>query len=382
MVTNDQSDLDDNRPDAPPIRRGLAVLSVVVGVAILVIAWHFSADDNPLGLVFNPFGVTVDVANATFLSGLLVNIGTTVLLAVILIVFERSILRRVRTANKESEQRAKRVAERKVEEAVTERIVPLETRLTDLDSLFRSHGDARARERREAAASILDNLDFESFSEKLSAVAACGAVTKPAGNVPDDAALFIVPAGDGLSAPRVEISYSGDDGRRARDVMFAVMSAADGHITVNWNKAISLDDALRALNDDLVRRGAVHVSKYFSADALFRNVRSFLQAATAGRNADADAWLSTSPARELVVDGWIITERGIEVRGRGVVVPRQHFGRYIPGSNSVQGERISLTAPPDVDQAIYSEALMRAKPFMLGNPFPGRASDFAPRLPH
>lgn len=381
-MTNDQSDLDDSRPDVPPIRRGLAVLSVVVGIVILVIAWHFSADENPLGLVLNPFGVTVDVANATFLSGLLVNIGTTVLLAVILIVFERSILRRVRTANKESEQRAKRVAERKVEEAVTKRIVPLETRLTDLDSLFRSHGDAKARERRDAAARILDNPDFDSFSEKLSAIAASGAVTKPWGNVPDDAALFIVPAGDDLSAPRVTITYSGDDGRKARDVMFAVMYAAEGDVMFNWNKAVSLDDVLRALNDELVRRGGVHVSKRFSADSLFRNVRSFLEAATAGRNADADAWLSTSPARELVVDGWIITERGIEVRGRGVVVPRQHFGRYIPGSNSVQGERISLLAPPGIDQAIYSEALVRAKPFMLGNPFPGRANDFAPRLPH
>lgn len=367
--------------DEPQIRKGLALASVTIGLAILALAWHFGVDQNPLGLGLNRVGLSVDAAHATFLSGLLVNIGTTVLLAVILVVFERSILRRVQTANKESEHRAEQAAERKVEAVVTERVEPLEMRLTDLDSLFRNHGEAKARERRHAAATILDNPDFASFAEKLSTVALSGALTKPTVDALDDAVLFIVPAGDDLSAPRVRISYSGNDGRRADDVMFAVMHAAEGDITAHWNETLSLDDALRSLNDELVKRGAVHLAKAFSPDALFRNIGLFLVAATAGRNADTDAWLSTSPAHELIIDGWIITERGIEVRGRGVVVPRYKFGRFVPGTNSVQGEKVSLTAPTGVDQATYSEALVRAKPFMLGNPFPGRASDLAPRLP-
>ncbi len=129
-----------------------------------------------------------------------------------------------------------------------------------------------------------------------------------------------------------------------------------------------------------MRRGAVHLRNSFSPDALFRNIRSFLEAATAGRNAEVDAWLSTSPAHELIGGGWIITERGIEVRGRGVLVPRQYLGHYVRGTNRVQGERVSLTAPEGVE-AVYSGALVRAKAYMLGNPFPGGANSLAPRLP-
>lgn len=100
--------------------------------------------------------------------------------------------------------------------------------------------------------------------------------------------------------------------------MFAVTHAAQGDVAVNWNESVCLDGALSRLNDELVRRGAVHPRNSFSPDALFRNIRSFLEAATAWRNAEVDAWLSTSPAHELIVDGLIIIARGIKVRGRGV----------------------------------------------------------------
>jgi len=379
VAPNDDASVDGE--SSIQLRGGLAWLSVAVGVGILALAWHFGVTENPLGLVLNLVGVAVNSAHATFISGLLVNIGTTVLLAVVLIIFERTILRRVQSATSASEQRAELVAERKVEAIVAERVEPLEMRLTDLDSRFRNHADTRAGERREAASTILDDLDFEPFAARLSTIAMTGAITKPADDAPEDAALFIVPAGDELSAPRVKISYTGNDGRRSSDIMIAVMHAAQGDIAVNWNKNVSLDDALSRLNDELVRRGAVHLRNSFSPDALFRNIRSFLEAATAGRNAEVDAWLSTSPAHEFIADGWIITERGIEVRGRGVLVPRQYFGHYVRGTNRAQGERVSLTAPEDVDPAIYSEALVRAKAFMLGNPFPGGANSLAPRLP-
>ncbi len=363
------------------LRGGLAWLSVALGVGILALAWHFGVTENPLGLVLNLVGVAVNSAHATFISGLLVNIGTTVLLAVVLIIFERTIMRQVQNATSESEQRAESVAERKAEAVIAERVEPLEIRLTDLASRFRNHADTRAGERRKAASAILDDLDFEPFAARLSTITMTGAITKPADDAPEDAALFIVSAGDELSAPRVKISYTGNDGGGSSDIMFAVMHAAQGDIAVNWNKDVSLDDALSQLNDELVRRGAAHLRDSFSPEALFRNIRSFLEAATAGRNADVDAWLSTSPARELIVDGWIITERGIEVRGRGILVPRQYFGRYARGTNRVEGERVSLTAPEGVDPAIYSEALVRAKQFMLGNPFSGGANSLAPRLP-
>ena len=355
----------------PPIRirRGLAWLSVAIGVGILALAWHFGVSENPLGLALNLVGIAVNATHATFISGLLVNIGTTVLLAVVLIVFERTILRRVQKATSASEQRAEKAAETKAEAVIKERVEPLELRLTSLDGLLRNHGDQRSQERRDAASTILDDSDFNSFAEKLSTVASSGAVTKPAIDAPDDAMLFIVPAGDDLSAPRVKISYNGNDGRRAADVMFSVMHAEGGDIAANWNRIVPLPDVLRTLYDELVNRGAVHTAKAFSADALFLNIGRFLAAATAGRDGDPDAWLSTSAAHELVADGWIITERGIEVRGRGVLVPRFRFGTYVSGTNTVTGRKLSLSAPEGVDQAIYSEALVRAQPFMLDRPF-------------
>lgn len=372
---------DDRNDSEPQIRSGLAVASIAAGIAILVVAWHLGVDQNPLGLLLAPFGFAVGAAQATFFSGLLVNIGTTVLLAVLLIMFERTILRRVQNESRESEYRAERAAEDRAEAVVAERVKPLETRLTNLDALFQNHQDETARARRRAASALLENSDFDSFANKLSAIASSGAVTRPSIDSPNDAMLFIVPAGDSISSPRVEISYGGNDGRRSRDIKFSMLNVAEGSVSANWNKVVPLQNVLQSLSDQLVGSGAARMTKAVSPDALFRNVALFLDAAAAGRNGDTDAWLTTAPAHELVFDGWIITENGVEARGHGVIVPRFKFGRRIPGTDGVQGEKIDTDPPLGVDEDIYAEAVNRARPFLLSRPFPGRASDFAPRLP-
>lgn len=358
---------------APSIRWGLAGLGTGLGVLILGLGWHFGIDENPFGLLLNPFGWAINAPHASLMSNLLLNIGVTVMLAVVLILFERIILTSVKRATDESEQRAELKAEAKAEEIVNERVVSIEARIDGLDTRVNEYAKERAQKRNDAARNIFADHDFGSVAEKLTRIASVGAVARPDHRRTDGAAEFIVPAGTELSSPRVLISFTGDDHPRTPYVSFTIL-LADKSVSATWSSHVQLEEALQTLQEELVKEGEAAVWKHVSPEALLHNISEFLVAAAAGRNADDGAWLSGEPAREMVAEGWIITDAGLEVRGHGLLVPRTDLGARDPRNNMISAARVDPSAPDGLDQETYTVAVTRAKQSLL------RPNDTAPRL--
>ena len=102
---------------------------------------------------------------------------------------------------------------------------------------------------------------------------------------------------------------------------------------------------------------------------MFSNLASVLHDAILARHADDDAWLTVSPVVEMVADGCMINEEGIEVRGLGVVANRSEFGRYSPTVvTKVIGETLPEVAPAGIDSDVWAAAIDRARGHFLRSP--------------
>lgn len=345
------------------IRWWLAGLLTVAGVVVIA-----------LGHAFAHGFLVVDTKDESYASGVAVNIGTTLLLAAALVLFERALVftaqRAVQkaTAPIRAEAAAARAESRfvRAENAqLTERTAVLESRLLDLDGQLRARADAANQEQARSFASLDETVDRRTVINIMDAASRINALglhfqTGRSGRV-------TVPAGTGLDAPRITVEYAifdEDDWNRADVPTLALSVVGMEHEPIVWGEE---DDPLQIfteVREMLIRGGEAKRTGPLSAEAFFRNLRSTVEQGTLSRSAQPGGWLVATPVLEMIAEDWMITVGGVEVRDRGVVIRPELYPHNVPGQ-----ERTSYrvgAAPAELDGSIWDYAAERGSGYFTG----------------
>lgn len=148
--------------------------------------------------------------------------------------------------------------------------------------------------------------------------------------------------------------------------------------TISWDED---DDPLQIfaeIRTMMIRRGEAKRSGPLSPEAFFNNLRTALREAVLSRTANPEGWLTNTPVFEMVADGWMITDGGIEVRGHGIVIRRDQYPHNVPGR-----ERASYrvgAAPDHLDSATWDFAAERGGSYLTG-PIDEPWGSYAPGTP-
>lgn len=337
------------QPRAPrdrlAVRWWLAVLSILLGVLFLVAAKLVAYGETLLRGV-----------EASFWSGLFVNIGTSLLLAAVLIGLERVIVRKVREDRQVAVTQAAESAAQKTAEA-------FQPQLDNLDRRIRDRSASRIDVAAEAAQRVAELGNFDSVRAALADAADIDAISKPHTELNSWSTLgweVIVPAGHGLSAPRMCVTFypSGTSGEDT------IMLSAFGHRTssaVLWGLDKAPEEVFDELYEAMVRAGLARLARAMSAEALFRNLSVALRDAVLSRRAAPEAWRGTKPLVEMVSETVMMTSAGVEIRGLGLVIGRSSWGLY---NNIDPGKLYEQSFPPRpeaVDPALWEELIRRGE---------------------
>lgn len=191
-------------PLRPKIRWWLAGVLTVSGIVVITLGYGFAH-----GLLV---GAATDEGYA---SGVAVNIGTSLLLAAALVLFERAL---VFTAERAVERatvpiRAEAAAARAESQSVrqenvhlTERTAVLEARLLDLDEQLAARANAETQEQARSFASLTETVDRQTVLDVMDAASRINALDLHSGT--GQSGRITVPAGLGLEAPRIAIEYA------------------------------------------------------------------------------------------------------------------------------------------------------------------------------
>ncbi|WP_153008946.1 hypothetical protein [Microbacterium testaceum] len=329
---------------------------VAAGLIALIGGWLVAYDATPFR-----------EEHAAYWSGLLVNVGTTLLLAAALVWFERVLVRRVRTQN----DRAIVKAADQAAEATANLIGP---RIDELENSIRADAAARASGRTESAERVATLPTFEAIETALGRAAEINAVRMRAFPGSDEKfASIVVPGGAVPSSPRLGIvRVPRSASRPARIVL------THGGDEIVWEEGMEARDAFGELNDKMTVAGYAEQAGSLSAGSFFANCSLLLRDAIAARQNDEGRWLSGSPAIELIATDWVITQAGIEVRGRGIVAAKEDFGTYSRGSSRRIGVAVPHEPPHDLDADLWALARERALAALVGSPFPHLESQQPP----
>ena len=347
----------DQVPTSPPtsreriaVRWWLAVLSVVLGVLVLVWA----------GLVAHDL-TWLRGEGAAYWSGLAVNVGTSLLLAAVLIGLERAIVKKVREERQAAvTAAATQAAEIAAENAAQRTAEAIQPRLADLDRRIRDQSSSRIKNATDAAQRVADLGTYDSVHDALAEAAGIDAIAKARTGEDSWSTMaweVIVPAGETIAAPRVRVTYQSGP-TLTEGIMFSLFEHRE--TAVVWAPARAPEAVVDDLYEALVRAGLAPIARKMSAEALFQNLSVALRDALLRRRAASDEWDSTEPLIEMVSDGVLITDAGIEVRGHGLLVRRTAFGWYDPGDPEIGIYGQSIPDRPDViDEATWSELVKR-----------------------
>lgn len=295
---------------------------------------------------------------ATFWSGLAVNVGTSLLLASVLIGLERVIVRKVREDRLVA---VTQVAEIAAESAAQKTAQAFQPQLDDLDRRIRERSSSRIEDAAEAAQKVADLGTYESVRDALSAAADIEAISKPHTAINSWSTLgweIIVPAGDGIISPRMCVTFypSGPTGEGT------VMFSAFGHrasTAVDWLPEKTPEEVFDDLQESMVRAGLAVVGRAMSAEALFHNLGAALRDAVLSRRAAPGAWRGTEPAIEMVTESCVMTSAGVEMRDLGLVIKRSSFGMYDPAEPENLYDQTFPPKPEIVHADLWDELIRR-----------------------
>ncbi|WP_157421769.1 hypothetical protein [Agromyces sp. Leaf222] len=301
---------------------------------------------------------------ASFWSGVCVNVGTSLLLAALLVWFERVIVRQVRTENALAVSTAAEKAAEDAANRVTEAITP---RLDELDEKFNASAGSAASGRLAAAERVATLPTFESTREGLVAARDINAIAGGDGQA--GSARITVPAGASPSSPRIQITFhpATDDAAEFLDV--AHISGEFGMARGTWDQGVAAETVFAELAADMTRHGQAEAAHSMSPEAFFANLSSVLLDSVSARQKDDGAWMSGATVLEMITNGWVTTKAGVEVKDHGVVVPASSFGSYVTGTNQVKGEELPPNPPPGLDQEAWDLAITRSGRLVRGKPF-------------
>lgn len=293
------SDASDEAVTKERPRWGLIVTLVVAGLALLVLGWFWAERDFP----------------RSYLSGVAVNVGTALLLASLLVWFERNFMKRVQNSQAATVQE---VAKQAAENAVAQ----FDSTFAELNERVNALAEGRAAETAATIDAITSDLTYEAVREALHAAAEIKAIR----TLVDDEGVIIVPAGTSADSPLVRVQWhherephgghalyhQSDDSPEAFELGYVALDSTIASSWIEWISGTDLVEAIDALKQQMVRDGLAVESRQLDAQALVTNLQTALHTALAARRAEPDSHFDTNTIYEWLWNGWLITERGLE----------------------------------------------------------------------
>jgi hypothetical protein len=325
------------------IRRRFVVLAAALGVAIVAVAWRLSDWEDP----------------AAFWSGVLVNVGTTILLAGFIFALERSFVRTTRTAVREAATEAATIAATEVER----KTVDLTARLDSIQDQIDRRRAEHAQQEDEVLANLEGSTSWRAMWDAMEAATNTGSIE----------ASVTVLGGLTPSSPLVEIAlrrawegWGAEDG--VPDALVLSLQpppTPEGNVDVGgdinsvWTEEMAPADAFIALEEEMVRRRYGDLSRALDAAAFVNNLRVGLADAMDGRRGLDGAWRSTGDLWQILGPDWCVTDLGIEEREHGVVLPKEAFPAFKDDWDP--GVEFKPPCPGWVDPAWWDFVVLRAQ---------------------
>ena len=330
-------------------------LCVLIGLAAIFVAWRL--------IIPNP----EQNAMPAFWSGVLINVGTSILLAGILFVLERRFVKETRQVAAEAAEAA---ASQAVEQAANAN-QQLNARVSELEERLNGQLAEQQKNHDEALNSLTSDASYDSVLPNLKTAYEFGAISRQG---------LTVPAGPDLESPRVTFvyqpAYFNEEGG-GHDEQLTVEYVAERKpneigtpiISAPWHPGEDPIEVFRQLMDDLVRSGRGNDKNRLKIGYAFTNLALTLKEAMSARRGD-DSWQSGGSVRELLSDGWILTENGVEARGHGIVATP---GQLVPPFSISERQAWKLPDKPEwADSDVWETAMQRGRRELpaYSSPFP------------
>ncbi|MEU4360350.1 hypothetical protein [Promicromonospora sp. NPDC023987] len=336
------------------LRWGWIALAALVGGAAIGWGWWLS----------------VRGGQPEYWPGVLANLGTSVLLAGFLFLLERRFVSETGKVVQEATSAAVANAARDAAAQTQAATASLVERLSELEHQLDVHRSQAAADQDERL-SIGDEVSYEKVFEAITVAEEMGAII---------ARGVVVPASGSLDGPRLSFSRQrtpvSNDSRDLIDGQGSerysiLLGLETGDVwnspAANWSPEDSPSEAFVRLDKEMIRQGFGPDAKVLEPAVALRNLSYALKSAVAARRSEDGAWLSGASLLEVLADGWALTERGLEVKGHGVVVDHRRWPPATGGFWNPDG--VPPTRPSEFDPATWDVALEHGHSwFPLGRP--------------
>ncbi|WP_142057754.1 hypothetical protein [Pseudarthrobacter sp. B4EP4b] len=329
-------------------------LCVLVGVAAIFVAWRLVLPNPDLN------------AMPAFWSGVLINVGTSILLAGVLFVLERRFVKETRVVVAEAAEAAATQAVEHASNANNQ----LGARVSELEARLNEQLAEQQRIHDEALSSLTSDASYESVFPSLKMAYELGAVSQQG---------LTIPAGPDAGSPRIRFVYEPafyDDEGGGHEEQLTVQYVAERKpnemgtpiVSTLWHAGDHPTDVFRRLMADMVRSGRGNDTKRLKIGNAFTNLALALKEAMSARRGD-ESWQSGGSVIELLTDGWILTENGVETRGHGIVATPPQF---TPPFSASERQAWRLPDKPKwADPEVWKVAMQRGQQELpTYSPFP------------
>ncbi|GAA4717974.1 hypothetical protein GCM10023216_02730 [Isoptericola chiayiensis] len=342
------SNQDDNQPKA---RWGLVALVTALGALVIGVPFALTKWVNP------EFGTPQSLGSTA-----LINVGTTLLLAALLVWLGRSFV-------SHAEGAARRVVEERTEEFrqetedIRQRLEALQGRVDERTASAEAAGAAVADD-------IVTDVSYETVTRALELANDVEALWHSA---------ITVPTNDSIDAPAVRLSWTAaHHGGRFDDLdnLIATLEVDYEHhpesstrrFDQEWLPGVPADEMLHELKESMIRADYGEAAQALDARYMFERFGHGISDAIAGKRAQADAWLKGCGAlHELVGADLAVTSLGVAARGHGLAFKSSEFPQRPPPV--VSAEQLTnrklyrLPTPPvpdGIDPEHWTVAIARA----------------------
>lgn len=246
----------------------------------------------------------------------LVNLGTAVALAGVLVVLERRFIGHVARAS----ERAAQVAAERVETRLQARTDQLAARLDELQHEVLQRARGRAKEQDAKIAAMRDEVSFQTIADAMTTANSLVAI---------DEGQIIVQASHDPDGLALAFSW-------AEDLEFSNHRSPGPHLDITgpgvdleWRRGESAADVGDRLILELQRAGTWDGEAMLDWGLALHHLQQALEIAIASRRRDPWKWHLHGSLIELVSATWAITTGGVELFGRGLMLAGQDFPQRI-----------------------------------------------------
>lgn len=311
------SNEDESQPRA---RWGLVVFVTLLGATVIGIPFCLTEKVDP------GFGTARSLTSTA-----LINIGTTLLLAALLVWLGRSFVTR-------AERAARQVVEEKTEqfrqetEDIRQRLDALQDRVDERTASAEAAGAAVADD-------IVSDVSFETVTKALELANDVDALWHSA---------ITVPTNDSVDAPAARLSWTAKQhGGRFDDLDNVVPTLevvyehhpepSTRRFDIEWLLGVPADEMLHELKESMVRADYGVAAQALDALYMFERFGHGISDAIAGKRAQPDAWLKGCGALDEVVGADLaITSLGVVARGHGLAFKASEFPQRPPPAMSAE----------------------------------------------